>query len=175
MARSSFKAFIAIALACVILLSLAWVWLGKGYNSLVVEAVSPLVSSDVTLEQRGHDIEISAPPQAESESGTATAWDIHSMAMSYGLIVAASVFLALPGLRLRARLLLLLMAVLVGFVAHTVGLYVLVQNMESVARDAEQTLGTLPRTLMFAWLFVPSLVWLPALLRQWNPLRSSMA
>ena len=169
MSNPSFKTFLAMALVCVIVISLVWIWLGKGYNSLLVETVSPLVSAGITLEQDGHDILISAPPPSQTES-EATWWDIHSMAMSYGLIVAASVLLALPGMRIRARLLLLLAALLIAFVAHTVGLYVLVNSLESVARDADRSLGSLPRTLIFVWLFVPSLVWLPALLHRWNPL-----
>ena len=169
MAGTNFKAFLAITVACAILLSLAWIWLGVGYNALLLRALSVFTSEGVTLEQHGHDIQLTVP-LAHSETSEAVSV-IHSMAMNYGLIVAASVLLAVPRIGLRARLLLVLVAVLIAFAAHQVGLYMLVQRLESVAQDATQPVDTLPRTLTFAWLFIPSLLWLPVLLRQWNPLR----
>ena len=172
MAGPSFKSFLAVALVCSILLSLAWIWLGKGYNTLLLEMLSPFTSDGVSLARQGHDIQLSVASPAGSEPGP-VGWDIHSMAMIYGLIVAASVLLAVPRIGLRDRLILVAGAALIAFISHIVGLYLLVESLESVARDATQSAGTLPRTLFFAWLFIPSLVWLPALLRQWNPLRVS--
>ena len=170
MRSPSFKTFLAITFGGAILLSLAWIWLGKGYNTLLLEALSPFTSNGISLAQQGHDIQLSVPGLAQSES-EAVGWDIHSMAMSYGLIVAASVLLAVPRIRLRDRLFLVIGAVVIAFIAHVVGLYLLVESLESAARDATKSVGTLPRTLLFAWLFIPSLVWLPALLRQWDLLR----
>ncbi len=167
--RANFKTFLAVAVGCIALLSVAWIWLGVGYNSLVIGVLSPVAPDTVILEQDGHDIQVIVPgEEGDSEDSSSTA--VHSMAMTYGLIVAVSVLLAVPRLRLRARITLLLATVLVAFLSHEVGLYILVQRLESVALDATRSAGSLPRALVFAWLFIPSLIWAPVLLRQWNPM-----
>ena len=168
MPRASFKIFLAIAIGCIILLSLAWIWVGVGYNALLLKALSPFMAAGVTLEQHGHDIQVIVP-LAQSETQTAMTV-IHSMAMNYGLIVAASVLLAVPGVTLRARLVLVLVTLVIAFVAHGAGLYLLINRLEGIAPGPAPTQGTILRALTFAWLFIPSLVWLPVLLKQWNPL-----
>lgn len=167
--RTNFKLFLVIAIGCIVLLSLAWIWVGLGYNALLLKALSPFMAAGVTLEQHGHDIQVSVP-LAQGETLAATSV-IHSMAMNYGLIVAASVLVAVPGVTLRARLVLVLVTLAIAFVSHGAGLYLLVDRLKLIEPDSAATQGTLPRALTFAWLFIPSLVWLPVLLKQWNPLR----
>ena len=140
--RANFKTFLAVAVGCIALLSVAWIWLGVGYNSLVIGVLSPVAPDTVILEQDGHDIQVIVPgEEGDSEDSSSTA--VHSMAMTYGLIVAVSVLLAVPRLRLRARITLLLATVLVAFLSHEVGLYILVQRLESVAPGRHEV-GRLP-------------------------------
>ena len=162
--------FLALAVGCVLLLSLAWIWLGLVYIELLLRAVSSLVPDSVVLEQHGHEIRF----MAQSETGATVQAGMHGMMMSYGLIVATSVLIAVPGIGLRTRALLLLATILTAFAAHVVGLHLLIQRMDSIAQFAARPkeFATLAGILTYVWLFVPSLVWLPLLLRQWQPWRT---
>ena len=168
------KSFLALAVGGVVLLSLAWSWLGQAYVSLLLQTVSPLLPTSVDLEQHGHEIQFFAR-LAQSEARAPVQAGIHGMMMSYGLILATAVLLAMPGLSLRVRLPLILLAVLTAFLAHAVGLYMLVQRLDSVAHhlSTPKDFTSLAGTLTYAWLFIPSLAWLPLLLSQWWPLRGA--
>ena len=98
-----------------------------------------------------------------------------NMGMSYGLIVAVSVLLATPRITFRGRLFLASVAVLVSFLSHLAGLYLFLQRLESAAANAAHLAQVVPqvlpllRDLPLAWLTIPSLIWLPVLLRSWRP------
>jgi hypothetical protein len=174
MAAANFKAFLGIAVGSLLLLSLGWLWVGIAYNALLVRAVTLLIPVTVTLEQHGLNIELAVPlPQNSSAATTVT----FNMALSAGLIVATAILLAVPGIKSRERLLLVFAGVLIAFVSHVVGFYILVQRLQFISRH-DTTLGELiPLALSvgehitLVWPVAPSLLWLVVLLRQWSPLR----
>ena len=161
--------FLALATGCVLLLSLAWIWLGVAYVGLLLRVVSPLLPASVDLQQHGHEIQF----LAQGATGGSVRAGMHGMMMSYGLILATSVLLTMPSLSLRVRLPLIALAILTAFAAHLVGLYMLAQRMDSILHHFADTreFTSLAGTLTYLWLFIPSLVWLPLLLWQWWPRR----
>ncbi len=164
-----FKLFLLLSAGCVLLLSLAWIWLGVGYVDLLLRTVSPLAPATVLLEQQDHEVLF----VARSATGSTVQAGMHGMTMAYGLILATAVLVAMPGLALRARLILLGVAGLTAFVAHVVGLYMLAQRLDSIVSYAAvpKEFAALAGTLTYVWLFVPSLVWAPALMWRWRLLR----
>ena len=161
--------FLALATGCVLLLSLAWIWLGVAYVGLLLRLVAPLLPAAVELQQHGQEIQF----LAQGATGGSVRAGMHGMMMSYGLILATSVLLTMPSLNLRVRLSLIALAILTAFAAHLVGIYLLAQRIDSIFHRVAATgeFSSLAGTLTYLWLFIPSLVWLPLLLWQLWPRR----
>lgn len=164
MARANLIAFLAIAVESVMVLSLAWIWLGPRYNGLLLQILSHLVPENVILEGRGHRIWIAVPmAQAPAQAIQVS----YNMAMSQGLIVAIAVLLAMPGIKLPARLSLVAGAALLMFGAHLVGLYWVAQRLASAPAEGGSSLPlAFTAYLGPVWLVVPSLLWVAVLLWQ---------
>lgn len=174
MAAANFKAFLGIAVGYILLLSLGWLWVGLAYNALLVRTLTLLIPATVTLEQHGHNIELAVPLPQNQSAATAVTFN---MAISGGLIVATAILLAVPRIKWRERLLLVFAGVLIAFVSHVIGFYILVQRLQFISRPAT-TMGeiiplalSLGEHITLVWPVAPSLLWLVVLLRQWRPLR----
>ena len=99
---TNLKRFVALAIAGVLLMSLLWLGVGIAYNAALLPVVAPLLPGSAVVELQGHDIlfTVANVQQALGSSELVlhkVAMSFHSMAMSYGLIVAAAVLIALPG------------------------------------------------------------------------------
>jgi hypothetical protein len=174
MAATDLKAFLGIAVGSLLLLSLGWLWVGIAYNALLVRTVTLLIPATVTLEQHGHNIKLAVPLSQNSSAATEV---IYNMAISAGLIVAISILLAVPRIKPRERLLLVFSGVLITFVSHVAGFYVLVQRLQFMSRHPTTPGALIPMVLSLGeqmtlvWPVAPSLLWLVVLLRQGSPLR----
>ena len=191
MGEYSLRRFVAITLIYVIVLAIAWNWIGKGYVSVLAHTLSSVSPSGVTVQHRGHVIDVtvertmptkSRPNQDEDmvgvknvgtqvssgEPGAHT--DLNGMAISYGLIPALALLLAVPSITLKARLLCILGAILVGFIAHLAGPYLLVQRLVSVVQDGGSAADAyqIANMMSFFLLFAPSLVWVPVIFVFWR-------
>ncbi len=178
MPQANLGGFLAKAAAGILLLSLTWGLLGVGYNTVVLETLSVVLPSEVSAERAGWGIDMAASPAQGAPDASVSVGA--NAGMVYGLIIALAVLIAAPRIKLRSRLLLLLAALSVAFFAHLASFYVLGLRLDSVAdtvrsgSDSEVLSGTF-RALTLVWLMVPSLVWLPVLLRSWGVLRPGNA
>ena len=162
------RSFILVALASVIVLSIAWSWIGKGYIALMIDAVSPLVGANVTVDRQGHEILVFV--RSQSEPTVSLGVTINGKQLTYGLIPGVALLLAIPGIAPRTRVLLLIVTVLVGFVATSAGLHLLIQRQVSLVqeRGAPDDLMSFSRTVSFLMPQVPSVVWVPVVYMSWR-------
>ena len=89
---TNFKTFIAITVGFILILSLAWIWMGAWYNALLIQAIQLWIPASVILGQQGHNIVLSV--SVDQGERLATVGVEYNIAMAYGLIVATSVLLA---------------------------------------------------------------------------------
>jgi len=190
-----FQLFFVRAIGCVILFSVAWIWLGEEYTKLLLLLESPFLPTSIDLQQNGHDIQFLVQGAKEVSvdgrvQGDSYYWSwplLNGMMMTYGLILSVSVMLAVSSLSLRIRLSLIVLAIFIAFAAHLIGLSIVAHLMDSISHRlaisselAEPQFSefiaitlaeihSLGRTLSYLWLFIPSLVWLPLLLWLWCP------
>ncbi len=151
----------AVALAA---LSVVLPWLTKPYAWLVLQVVKP-DPAVATASLSGLVIHVSAPRVAGLQPFSAT---LHSLVFTYGLAVAVALTVAMPGLSTLRRTVLILAILLLSFVAHLIGLHFFISRAVAVAgfKATPDDLGRLASVLSLLWFVLPSLVWLPAFLRQ---------
>ena len=161
--------FLVVAGVCILVLSVVWVWLGPWYNWLLLHALSPFLPANAMVAQDGHLMAI----DVHRLGWTPQSVVINGMGAAYGVIVAASLLVASPGLRVLPRVGLIAVAILVGSIVQLVGMYMLVQRMDGVLHGIGDTQDVVRVGTLFAYLrlFIPSVVWLGALATLWKPSR----
>lgn len=161
----SFKAFFAIAVGCIVFLSLSWILVGEWYYFALVGALSLFVDANVTMGVSSSGLSVTVTP-AQNVAAEPVAL-LFNIGMAHGLILAISILMAIPGIKYQNRIVFALWALLIAFIAHVVGLYIVIESLESTPSESASGLRV-ARALELAWLVIPSMLWLPVLLRQWQ-------
>ncbi|MBI4284084.1 MAG: hypothetical protein HY663_06410 [Chloroflexi bacterium] len=126
------------------------------------------MADDIAIKNSGMDLVVTVNMAAGNTAGAAWRMQLNGTSMGYGLLVAIAVPAAAPKLRLGVRVMWIVTATLVAFSVHAVGLWILAQQTYALAQGhgSKEALANLGITLSYAFLFIPSLVWFPILLRQ---------
>jgi hypothetical protein len=142
------------------------------YNLLFSALLNPFIQGNTVIESRGLDLIFSLSswrnlPETGDLVRHAISMEFHSASMAYGSVLGFVVLMWLPGLSIRNRVSLQLGLVSLTFLTHVIGILILAGSLESMTlgSSSKQEFETIERILTLTWLAIPSLIWLPAMIR----------
>ena len=163
--------FLALTIAFLLIFSFCWQWIERGYVGIISSSLSAISPIEVDIEFDGIKIVSTArkivysdnlpdnSKQDLNDENVPYVMGIDATQLSYGLVPALSLILAMAVSTKKRSLLLIFGTILSGFISQIIGVHILVLRQSHLVQIAgsQEDLFSWVRTVSFILPFIPIL------------------